>query len=143
MTLQPLGHRIFVKPDPVATHTASGFEIPGAIHQPRMSGVVTAMGPGGSALRYRARQRALTDACEILESALRQFGTIAPLLLVRDEVAALLGTSDPERDIHVGDRVFFAHDVGRIIRLGEDASTDVIELTEDEVTAVEAAEVAA
>lgn len=143
VTLRPLGFRIFVKPDPVATETASGFLIPDASLQPRMSGTVIAVGPGGSAMRFHARNRALRDACEVVESTIRQWGEIAPLQLVRNELSALIGTSDPERDVHVGDRVYFDAFVGRVIRTGEDDDTDVIELTEDEISAIDQQGVAA
>lgn len=135
MQLRPLGFRVFVKPDPIPTMTDSGFVIPDASTQPRMSGTVIAVGPGGNQMRSQARQRALRDACEIVESAIRQFSRLAALMIVRDEIAALIGTTDPEREVHVGDHVYFDAFAGRIIRLGEDEDSDVIELTEEEISA--------
>lgn len=143
MKLTPLGFRIFVKPDPVPRQTASGFLIPDASLQPRMSGTVIAVGPGGSQMRFRARNRALRDACEVIESTVRTFGNLAPLLMARDEIAALIGTSDPDREVHIGDRVYFDAFAGRSIRIGEDEDSEVIELTEDEISARETEGVAA
>lgn len=143
MTLTPLGFRIFVKPDPVRLETASGFLLPETSQQPYLSGTVIATGPGGSQMRHHARNRALRDACEVLESTIRTFGPISPLLVARDKITALVGTSDPERDVHVGDRVYFDPFVGRVFRTGEDAETDIVELTEDEISAVDQQGVAA
>jgi hypothetical protein len=63
-------------------------------------------------MRYAARQRAITDCAQIVESTIRQWGAIACLALVRDEIAGLLGTSEPEREIAVGDRVAFPAHLG-------------------------------
>jgi len=105
-----------------------------------VSGTVVAVGSGGSLVRYQARQRAIRDCCAVLESTIGTFGHLAPLTQAREDVAAMLGTSDPERDLHVGDRVVFPEDVG--LALEEDGEKYIL-LNEDDVAAVAAEEVAA
>jgi co-chaperonin GroES (HSP10) len=138
--LRPLGHRILVQPDAQPDTTASGLIIPQDSDHVPVSGTVVALGPGGSQVRYKARQRALQDCCEIIESAIRQWTAIAPLTLVRDEIAGLLGTSDPEREMAIGDRVAYAAEVG--LKFTEDGAEYIV-LNEDDVAVLVAEEVAA
>lgn len=136
MTLRPIGFRVFVQPDPVATDIG-GILIPDASYQPKMSGTVIAVGPGGSQMRHAARTRGLKDACEVVESTIRQLGPLTALTMLRDEIAGLIGTADPEREVHIGDRVYFDAFVGRTIRIGDN---EIVELTEDDISAVDTAQ---
>lgn len=138
MSLKPLGHRILVKPDEPPDTSASGLILPQDRDHIPVSGTVVAVGPGGSQMRFRARQRAIVDCCEILESTIRSFGNIAPLMLARDEMAGMLGTADPHREMAVGDRVAYAPEVG--LTLTEDGQ-DYIVLNEDDVAVLVAEDV--
>lgn len=140
MSLRPTGHRVLIQPDPQPECSESGLVLPNDRDHVPVSGTVVAIGPGGSQIRYAARQRAIKDCAEIVESALVQWGAIAPLLLVRDEIAGLLGTTHPAREIAVGDRVAYAAESG--LCLTEDG-TDYILLNEDDVAVLVADEVAA
>lgn len=139
--MTPTGHRILVKPDPPPATSASDLIIlpQDADHVP-VSGTVVSLGPGGCLVRYQARQRAIRDCAEIVESTLTQFGNLAALLVVRDEIAGMIGTSDPVRELHVGDRVVFPAECG--LAVNEDGA-DYIILNEDDVAAVESMEAAA
>lgn len=141
VSIRPTGHRILVKPDTPPDTTDSGLILPEDRDHVPVSGIVAAMGPGGSLMRYQARQRAIHDCAEIIESLISTFGAVAPLTMARDEIAGRLGTSDPEHELHVWDRVVFPADVG--LTVSEDGATYVL-LNEDDVAAVAAeAEVAA
>lgn len=135
--LRPTGHRVLVKPDPPPETTTTGLVLPQDHDHVPVSGVVYALGPGGSLVRYQARQRALTDCAEIVESALRTFGPLSALQIARDEIAGMLGTSDPVRELHVWDRVVFPAEAGLVLQ--EDGETFIL-INEDDVVAVAAAE---
>lgn len=130
MSLRPIGHRILVKPDAQPDETVSGLILPQDHDHVPVSGTVVAVGPGGSQVRYQARQRAIRDCVEVVESTTRQFGPFAALQILREEVSALLGTSDPTREAQVGDRVAFAQESG--LKMSEDGE-DYIILNEDDV----------
>lgn len=130
MSLRPLGHRILVKPDTQPENTDSGLILQTTREYVPMSGTVAELGPGGHQLRYRTRQRAIQDCLEMLESTARMFGPLAALQVARENVSGLLGTTEPEREIQVGDRVAFPREVG--LRLVEDGVEYVI-LNEEDV----------
>jgi co-chaperonin GroES (HSP10) len=130
MGLQPIGHRILVKPDEQPDETASGLVLPQDRDHIPMSGTVVAIGPGGSAVRFRARQRAIRDCAEVIESVMRRWHAMAPLLLARDEIAGLLGSSDPEHEIAVGDRVAYPVEAGLLLTVDGES---YIVLNEDDV----------
>lgn len=129
-SLRPLGHRILVKPDAQPDASAAGLILPQDRDHIPVSGTVVELGPGGNQMRYRSRQRAITDCIEIMESAERTWGHIAVLQVVREEISALLGTSEPEREIQVGDRVAYGAESG--LKLTQDGE-DFIILNEDDV----------
>lgn len=140
MPLSPLGHRILVKPDTPPDQSASGLILPQDRDHIPVSGTVVALGPGGNQMRYRTRQRAITDCCEVIESTIRMFGPLSALQIARDEMAALLGTSEPEREVHIGDRVAFGFASG--VTYTEDGEEYIV-LNEDDVAVLVAEEVAA
>lgn len=140
MSLRPTAHRILVQPDTPPEETATGLVLPQDRDHVPVSGTVVALGPGGSAIRYKARQRGIKDCLEVVESALRNYPVLTPLLLVRDEIAGLLGSSEPEREVAVGDRVAFAAEVGLKVDV---EGQDYILLNEDDVAVVATEEVAA
>lgn len=140
MSLRPTGHRILVLPDTPPEVTATGLVLPQDRDHVPVSGTIVALGPGGSAIRFKARQRAIKDCCEILESAVQQFGAISPLLVVRDEIAGMLGSSAPDREVAVGDRVAFAAEVG--LKVEADGQAYIL-LNEDDVAVVATEVVAA
>lgn len=141
MSVRPLGHRVLVKPDEQPSESAGGLILPQDHDHVPMSGTVVALGPGGSQVRYRARQAAIKDCCEVLESAIRMFGSTSALLVARDEVAGLLGTTDVEREIRIGDRVAYAAESGLLFT--QDGEQFIILNEDDVVVVVEDAEVAA
>lgn len=138
--LRPLGHRILVKPDEQPDASESGLILPQDRDHIPVSGTVVELGPGGNQMRYRSRQRAIKDCLEVVESTIRTFGHISALQILRDEMAALLGTSEPEREVHVGDRVAYAAASG--IDITEDGEHYII-LMEDDVAVLVAEEAAA
>ena len=140
MSLRPLGHRILVKPDSPPEQSESGLVLPQDRDHIPVSGTVIEVGPGGNQMRYRTRQRAITDCLEVIESAERMWGHLAALQIVRENVAALLGTSEPEREVHVGDRVAFGFASG--VTYTEDGEEYIV-LNEDDVAVLVADEVAA
>ena len=136
----PLGDRILVKPDAQPERSDDGILLPQEHDHVPVSGVIVALGPGGSAIRCRVRQRAIRDCLEILESSIRTFGPLSALQIAREEMGGMLGSSDPERVLHIGDRVVFPAEVG--LSVTEDGEAFII-LNEDDVAAIDAAEVAA
>ena len=141
MSLRPLGHRILVKPDAPPEASQSGLILPQDRDHVPVSGTVVELGPGGNQMRYRTRQRAISDCLEVIESACQSYGHWTVLQLVRENVAGLLGTSEPEREIHVGDRVVFGFAAG--ITMTDDGE-EYIMLNEDDVgVLVDESEVAA
>lgn len=139
MSLRPTGHHILVKPD-AQPDTSGVIILPQDHDHIPMSGTVVALGPGGSLVRYQARQRAIKDCIEVVESAVRMFTPTAALRVVLEEVAGLIGTSAPEREMQVGDRVAFAAESG--LSFSEDGESYII-LNEDDVVVVVGEEVAA
>ena len=137
MHIRPLGHRILVRPDAQQDETDSGLILPADRDHVATSGTVVECGPGGSLLRYRARQQGIRDCCEFVESMIHRFSAIAPLLMLRDEMAGLLGTTAPGRDLCVGDRVAFPDDVGHRTNIDGE---EYIVLNEDDVAVVVAEE---
>lgn len=133
MSLRPLGHRILITPDAPQATSASGLELPQDRHHIPTSGVVAEIGPGGPQGKYRTRQRAIQDCVEVVESAIQMFGAVSPLLIVRENIAGLLGTGVPDREIQVGDRVAYGVEVG--LTLVEDGKEYVI-VNEDDVCVV-------
>lgn len=140
MTPRPTGHRILVLPDEQPDASIGGIVLPQDHDHVPVSGTVVALGPGGSQMRYAARQRAVHDCCEVLESQIQRFGAMAALTLLRDEIAGLIGTSCPEREIQVGDRVAYPDDAG--LKLTEDGQVYIL-LNEDDVAVVITEEAAA
>lgn len=131
--MRPLGHRIFVKPDTQPDTSDSGLVLPQDRDHVPVSGTVISVGPGGDQMRFRARQRAIKDCCEAIEGVIQTFGHLSALIVAREHVAALLGTSEPEREIHVGDRVAYPMESG--LRLTEDGEEYII-LNEDDVAVI-------
>lgn len=133
MSLRPLGHRILVKPDLPPEQSESGLILPQDRDTVAVSGVVVETGPGGSTMRYQARQRAIKDCLEVVESAMARYGGFPPYQIVKNEIAGLLGSSDPEREVHVWDRVAFPAECG--LEVTVDGEAYVI-LHEDDVAVV-------
>lgn len=132
-SLQPLGHRVLVQPDEQSDETDSGLILPQDRHHVPVSGTVVALGPGGHQMRYRARQRAIRDCLEVIESVIRTVGSQTAILFAREEVAGLLSSSDPDREVHVGDRVAFPDDAG--LKVNHDG-VEYITLNEEDITLV-------
>src|SRR3990167_1966750 len=131
--MRPLGHRILVRPDDQPTETEGGIVLLENREYVSVSGMVIEVGTGGPQLRYQARQRAITDCAEIVEFALSTWGHIAALALVRDEIAGLIGTVEPTREVHVGDRVVFPAEGGY---RGREDGVEYMILNEDDVAVV-------
>lgn len=138
MTVRPVTGQIHVKPDPHPTMTESGFYIPDAYADdtPPMSGIVVAMGEREIDKIHRARQQGIRDCAQIVESAMQTWGHTATLKLVRDEIAGLLGSAPPDRDVQLGDRVIFPFNKGYEVVIGEHADGSTVILREADVLAV-------
>lgn len=138
MQLRPLGHRIYVEPDPTPTETASGFIIPGAVNLPKMSGIVRDVGHGPER-DARIRAAAITKCLSILEDAAFETAQLdaAVVGLARAEISRYRRQVEAfGHVVQVGDRVVFAAEAGHEIVLDEATDTSVIVLNEDDVLAV-------
>ena len=127
--LQPLGHRVLVRPDVQPDQSASGLILPDDRDHVPVSGQIVALGQGGSLVRFKARQRGLVAAINALKDV------AAPADLVA-RVQALADTPDPLREIAVGDYVVFPAEVGHII---DHNGEQFILVNEDDVAALEVA----
>ena len=138
MTVRPVTGHLHIKPDPIPTQTTSGFYIPDAYADdtPPMSGTVIAIGPREVDKVHRARQQGIRDCAQIIESAMQTWGHTATLKLVRDEIAGLLGSAPPDRDVQVGDRVIFPFNKGYEVVFGEDTAGSTVIIRETDVLAV-------
>lgn len=132
--IQPLRHRILIKPDDQPETEDSGLIL---LPQDRdyvpSSGTVVALGPGGSKVRYDARQRAIEDIVRWLQR--KDYGRLAAGI-----TEAFAGSADYEREIAIGDRVAFDTDSG--VQLVADGVTYLV-LNEDDVVVLLRDEVAA
>lgn len=125
MSLQPLGNRVLICPD--GPPESDGLIVmPEIADRVPVSGTVAALGPGGSRQRFKARQRAIAAAADLIEEG---DGYLARR--IREE---LLNTPDPHRDIAVGDRVVFPAEVG--FKVAYDG-TEYLLVDEDDVAIVE------
>jgi co-chaperonin GroES (HSP10) len=140
--IRPTGHRILIQPDEQPEQT-------GAILLPQQrefvatSGMVVAIGPRGSRVRWEARQRALQEAVSVIKHTREHFSG-DDWELVREitaDVLLLIGTPDPEHEIKVGDRVAFDYESG--LRLTENGVEFLIMDEDDVVVIVEEAEAVA
>jgi co-chaperonin GroES (HSP10) len=123
-----LGHRVLIKPDAQPDRTDSGLILTEDREYVATSGTVVQVGPGGSKLKYDARQRAIKQCIEGVR------GDDAR------SIWKLLGTADPVPDVKVGDRVAFDGDTGLAIAV--DGDQFLILNQDDIVIIVEEAEAA-
>lgn len=126
-----LGHRVLIRPDEQPSRTDSGLILTEDREWIATSGTVVQVGQGGSLLAYKARQRALKAALACINEADTPYA----------DVFNLLGTSDPEPDVQVGDRVAFDADTG--LAFSFDGEPLLILNQDDIVILVEEAEEAA
>lgn len=133
MTVRPLGHRILVRPDAQADETESGLILPTNRDHVATSGTVVALGDGGSLLRFQARQQAIKTCLDVIRDAEIEWNYPASLQVVREDVSRLLGTSAPERDLAIGDRVMFPDDVGHKTVVD---GVEYVVLNEDDVAVI-------
>ena len=131
--IRPTSHRILIQPDEQPERDGL-IELPQHLEFVATSGTVIAIGPRGSKVRYEARQRALRDAA----SAIEQLDFVDGILrstkaAILNGVLKLIGTSDPEHELHVGDRVAFDSESG--LRITENG-TEYLILNEDDVVVI-------
>ena len=129
-----LGHRVLIKPDD-QPKSEGGIVLPQDREWVATSGTVVQVGPGGSKMRYEARQRALQAALDAIE---RPHGSTndwfhAGLKIATERILALLGTVDPASDVHVGDRVAFNGDHGVALSVGDE---NFLILNQDDVVII-------
>ena len=137
--LQPLGHRVLVKPDAQPDESAGGLVLPEDRDHVPVSGQIVALGPGGSLVRFKARQRGLQAACEAISGLSKTYSESDHIAVSGAALAAvevLKNTPDPERDLKVGDYVVFPAEVGHIV---EHDGEQFILVNEDDVVALEVA----
>ena len=137
-----LGHRVLIKLDEQPGES-SGIVLPQDREWVATSGTVVQVGPGGSKMKYDARQRALRAA---IEAITRQHGSTnewfhAGIQQATQRVSALLGSFDPPQDVQVGDRVAFDGDHG--VKMNVDGDDFLILNQDDVVIIVQEAEEAA
>jgi co-chaperonin GroES (HSP10) len=137
-----LGHRVLIQPDPQPDQTTSGLILTEDREWVPTSGTIVQVGPGGSKLKYDARQRALKAALEAI--AREHYSTNewfhSGIRAATDRVRALLHTCDPASDVKVGDRVAFDGDTGLAIDVGGESF--LILNQDDVVIIIEEAEAA-
>lgn len=137
-----LGHRVLIKPD-AQPDESSGIVLPQDREWVATSGTVVQVGPGGSKLRFDARQRALRAAIDAIG---REHGSTnewfhAGIQQATQRIRALLGSFDPPQDVQVGDRVAFDGDHG--VKMTVDDEPYLILNQDDIVIIVDEAEEAA
>lgn len=137
-TLRPLGSRILVTPDAIATETASGFVIPETYrNMPAMSGIVQALGTGPDSHR-RIRSVSIARCIAIVEELAEQFPEATDYAnAVRDGLGRYFAQmTELDHICAVGDRVVFPMEAGHQIVVGEDTEGAVLVLSEDAVLLV-------
>jgi co-chaperonin GroES (HSP10) len=119
-----------VKPDVKSNISDSGLILPEDRDHVPVSGQVVALGPGGSLVKFKARQRAITACMEAIHGC--GYGESQAF----HDVEALLTTSDPDHDVKVGDFVAFPADVGfKVTHDGE----EYVLVNEDDIAVLETA----
>jgi co-chaperonin GroES (HSP10) len=138
-----LGHRVLIVPDAQPAQTDSGLILTEDREWVATSGTVAQVGPGGSKLKYDARQRALKAAIEAIQRPHQSTNEWfhGGIRQATERVAALLGTYDPPQDVQVGDRVAFDGDHG--VKMTVDGEPYLILNQDDIVIIVQEAEEAA
>ncbi len=136
--LQPLGHRVLVKPDAQPDESAGGLVLPEDRDHVPVSGQIVALGPGGSLVRFKARQRGIQAAWDAVDSIIWEENEISSQVIstVLSIIGTMKNTPDPERDLKVGDYVVFPAEVGHIV---EHDGEQFILVNEDDVVALEVA----
>lgn len=127
--MTPLGHRVLIRPDEEPAQAGAILLLE---HQDFVatSGTVVALGPGGSRVRYQARQRAIADAAEWIDR--QGYGRLAAGL--RSNFAK---SADWDREIAVGDRVAFAAESG--VAISKDGEPYLLIEEDDLIVLVEEA----
>jgi co-chaperonin GroES (HSP10) len=126
VALKPLGHRILIQPDEQPDYDGL-ILLPEHRDHVSTSGTVIALGPGGSKVRYDARQRALRDIRAWLSTrASHGCNCLA-------ELEEIQGTPDPEHELRIGDRVAFDSESG--LKITENGVEYLI-LNEDDVVVI-------
>ena len=128
--LQPLGHRVLVKPDVQSNISDGGLILPEDRDHVPMGGQIVALGPGGSLSRFKARQRAIAACMEAIHGC--GYGESQAY----HDVKSLLSTADPARDVAVGDFVAFPADAG--FKVSHDGEEYVL-VNEDDIAVLETA----
>jgi co-chaperonin GroES (HSP10) len=123
IVLKPLGHRILIQPDEAPQYDGL-ILLPEHRDHISTSGTVIALGPGGSKVRYDARQRAFREALEIIKDGYS---------IDQNRILARIGTPDPVREVAVGDRVAFDSESG--LKIAENGVEYLI-LNEDDVVVI-------
>lgn len=148
--LQPLGHRVLIKPDVQPETSAGGLILPEDRDHVPVSGQVVALGPGGSLMKFKARERALSAAAKAIRAAYAETSEDdSPVLMTDHEtvnapglwaayeiVECMRNLFDPERDIKVGDFVVFPAEVGFHVNHEGEA---YILVNEDDIAVLETA----
>lgn len=116
-----LGHRVLIKPDPQPERSGD-LLLPEHRDWVSTSGTVVQVGPGGSRMRFEARQRAIQECIDAIQ---RSHGSTndwfhAGIKIATERCLALLATTDPALDVQVGDRVAWDADHGHAITIGEE-----------------------
>ena len=141
--MKTLGHRVLIQPDEQPNQTGSGLILTEDREWVPTSGTIVQVGPGGSKLKYDARQRAIKACLEAI--AKPHYSTNewfhSGIRAATDRVRALLHTCDPASDVKVGDRVAFDGDTG--LKLTLDGEPYLILNQDDVVIIIQEAEEAA
>jgi co-chaperonin GroES (HSP10) len=131
VALKPLGHRILIQPDEQPDYDGL-ILLPEHRDHVSTSGTVIALGPGGSQVRYDARQRALRQAIDVICQG-ETPSEVTTVTVLINRVRTMLGTPDPVREVAVGDRVAFDSESG--LKISENGVEYLI-LNEDDVVVI-------
>lgn len=129
--MQPLGHRLLIKPDLPETQTASGLVLPDDRDHIPVSGVVVTVGDG-LARDQRVRRAVLLRAIGIIEE-LAGMGVRDPQDYM-DEIRRYMNSIERiDGPCHVGDRVAYPVDAG--LRIEKDGEAFIL-LNEDDIAVI-------
>lgn len=142
MALQPLGHRILVKPDEPPEATDSGLVLPGQRDHVPTSGVVVAVGNGPSRDAF-IRSASILRCMSIVDELSHLDYEGDNIAAIRDEMRRYKNHVERyDGALKVGDRVVYPANVGLTVQYD---GIDYILLSEDDAVAIatEEAEAAA
>lgn len=129
MRLQPLGHRVLIRPDEQPTESVGGILLPDRHDHVSMSGTVVAVGSGPR--REALVREAIVKRClRAIDGMVAAYGPHLLLQGVKQALNSYAKWQDVAPQITVGDRVAFSAESG--LTFNEDGTQYLI-MNEDDV----------